>query len=107
MPQSQLPDYLFPVALEDAIPLDAIDCPPPFDLQCIGIGDPVVYAYVNDWGGVERRFSGVVVGVDYATDRALVDSPTEIAPYWCAVARLSLNGTAATAASVTAAVPAA
>lgn len=90
-------DYAFPVLLEDTLSLDLTEALPLPTVEYIGMGDSVTYEYVNEWGAVERRFSGVVIGVDYATNRALVDSLTELRPYWCAVEYLNLNGTADTA----------
>ena len=102
-----LAEYLFPVALEDAIPLDLTEALPLPDVEYIGMGDYVTYEYVNEWGAVERRFSGKVIDVDYTTNCALVDSPTEYRPYWCAVEYLSLNLNETADTAATAAVPAA
>lgn len=89
-------DYLFPVTFADILPLDVTEALPLPDVEFIGMGDTVVYERINEWGAVERRFYGTVVAVDYATDRALIDSPAECQSYWCSADYLSLvkNGAA-------------
>ena len=102
----KLSEYLFPVALEDTIPLDLAEALPLPDTQYIGIGDQVVYERLNDCGAVVMRAFGKVVNVNHTTQSVqLRVSPT--LRFWVGVNSVSLaaNGTAATA--VFTAVPAA
>ena len=104
--QERHTDYLFPVTFNDILPLDLTEAFPLPDVEYIGVGDAVMYEYVNAWGAVERRFTGVVAAVCYNTNRALVASPTEYQSYWCSVEHLSLVSVAATAAAIAAVVAA-
>ena len=87
---SELADYLFPATFADVLSLDVTEALPLPDVEYIGLGDNVMYEFINAWGAVERRFTGVVTAVRYDTNRALVASPTECQPYWCGVEYLSL-----------------
>lgn len=87
--QGALADYLFPINLEHILPIDETEAPPLSDVEYIGLGDTVMYEFVNDWEIVERRFTGLVIGVCYNTNRVLIDAPTE-GVYWCSVNLVSL-----------------
>jgi len=101
MSQSQLPDYLFPVALEDFIPLEITEALPLPDAEYIGIGDQVAYERLNDRGEVVMRAFGTVSAINY-TKQLIRLHVTPFLRFWVSVnsVSLALNGAANTAAIV-------
>lgn len=92
-------EYLFPVALEDTIPLDLTEALPLPDTQYIGIGDQVVYERLNDCGAAVMRAFGKVVNVNHAAQSVQL-RVTPTLRFWVGVNNVSLaaNGTATPAA---------